>query len=88
MKNSMQGLEYICALLKKLYFETNHPHRGRIVAPQYIFRGITQRHFTSSELIKEFLENSNNNEEFWQDYAQRHNLDNDPKANLNIDDEQ
>ena len=89
MKNSMQGLEYICALLKKLYFETNNPNSGRIVAPQYIFRGITQRHFTSSEVIKEFLENSNNNnEEFWQDYAQRHNLDNDSKANLNIDDEQ
>lgn len=56
MKDLFKGWEYINALLQtiKMY---NDSHSD-IIAPRYIFRGITQRHFTSSKCISDNLTNN------------------------------
>lgn len=88
METSMKGLEYITALLKRLHFETDCK---RIVAPRYIFRGITQRYFTSSDSIKAHLENPQYDcayESFdWRKFAFKHNANADLQGNPIIDDE-
>lgn len=57
------GLAYINAILKVFA----HLSNTSITAPNYIFRGLTQRYFTSSNIIKEDIQNnilSNSNTEF------------------------
>lgn len=52
MENLFKGWEYINALLTIL----QEKNSTGLIAPKYIYRGITQRHFTSSSFIKEYLE--------------------------------
>lgn len=88
MKTSMEGLGYITALLNRLYQKTDCE---RIVAPRYIFRGITQRHFTSSDLIKKHLEDPKYDcvqEDFdWRNLVYYYNPVIDQKGNPIINDE-
>lgn len=49
MENLFKGWEYINALLQ--FIKKNSEKKCRVIAPRYIFRGITQRHFTSSVCI-------------------------------------
>lgn len=88
MKTSMEGLGYITALLNRLYQQTDCE---RIVAPRYIFRGITQRHFTSSDSIKEHLKDPDYDcvhEKFdWRKFAFCHNAEADLDGSPIINDE-
>lgn len=51
MKNIFKGWEYINALFQLM--QENNP--TSLIAPKYIYRGITKRHFTSSTVLESYL---------------------------------
>ena len=51
MKNISKGWEYINALFQLL--QEKNP--SSLIAPKYIYRGITKRHFTSSTVLDSYL---------------------------------
>jgi len=55
MELAFEGWQYVNILFNHLYQCTTKYRKGHLVSPRYIFRGITQRHFTSSSLIDELL---------------------------------
>lgn len=53
------GWSYISAIFQMLVDSvSDKENQISILEPQYIFRGITMRHFSSSEKIKEYIENT------------------------------
>lgn len=59
MENLFKGWEYINALLQ--FIKKNSEEKCKVIAPRYIFRGITQRHFTSSVCISNEIVRSRKN---------------------------
>lgn len=59
MENLFKGWEYINALLQ--FIKKNSEEKCKVIAPRYIFRGITQRHFTSSVCISNEVARSRKN---------------------------
>lgn len=55
MNIAFEGWKYIDALFRSLWEPFSEYNKGRLVAPRFVFRGVTQRHFTSSEVIRKFL---------------------------------
>ena len=51
------GWSYVKALFDCLQELSDRDKKGQMVTPRYIFRGVTQRHFTSSIPITEYLDN-------------------------------
>ena len=69
MENLFKGWEYINALMQTLQEQT----KNTIIAPRYIFRGITQRHFTSSSYIQERLSNDRKLlKKYWDELLRKH----------------
>lgn len=55
MEIAFEGWRYINALFQGLWAPYNEYNKGRLVSPRFVFRGVTQRHFTSSEVIRKYL---------------------------------
>lgn len=55
MEQAYQGWQYVNALLNLMYQQAEEHRKNHIIAPRYIFRGVTQRFFTSSEIIHSHL---------------------------------
>lgn len=55
MEQAYQGWQYINTLLDLMYRQAEEHRKNHIIAPRYIFRGVTQRFFTSSEIIHSHL---------------------------------
>lgn len=60
MNIAFEGWKYIDALFRSLWEPFSDYNKGRLVTPRFVFRGVTQRHFTSSEVIKDFLSSPEN----------------------------
>jgi len=63
MNGAFIGWQYIETLLNLFKIEVEKCKNNHIVTPRFIYRGITQRHFTSSEIIHNYLSDSNNRKE-------------------------
>lgn len=70
METVYKGWQYINALFNYLYKEAQIYRTGHLVAPRFVFRGITQRHFTSSYKIKNFLKGNRSEFEKQKEYVE------------------
>ena len=55
MEEAYKGWRYVNTLLDYMFDEAKKRRENHVVAPRYIFRGVTQRFFTSSKSIQEYL---------------------------------
>lgn len=60
MNIAFEGWKYIDALFRSIWEPFFEYNKGRLVTPRFVFRGVTQRHFTSSEVIRNFLLSADN----------------------------
>lgn len=59
MEDIFKGWEYINALLQLL----QEKKTSSLIAPKYIYRGITRRYFTSSKILENYLESNKSEKE-------------------------
>lgn len=69
METTIKGWEYISAIFKTLLDESQLSNNG-LIEPQYIYRGVTKRHFSRSTKIEKRLNISNHTQTDWRDKSE------------------